>query len=43
MSAIMLKSKGYFQAMAVSIEGYIGLLLIGIISWTCEHFDKDNG
>ncbi|MCH7744729.1 MAG: hypothetical protein IIC84_01480 [Chloroflexi bacterium] len=43
MSAIILKNKGYFQAMAVSIEGYIGLFLIGIISWACEHFDKDNG
>ena len=31
-----------FQAMVESIEGYIGLFLIVIISWTCERFDKDN-
>ncbi len=42
MRTIILKNKGYFQAMAVSIEGYIGLFLIGTISWICERFDKDN-
>ena len=42
MSAIILKNKGHFQAKAVSIEGYIGLFLIGIISWICERIDKDN-